>query len=102
MIRRPPKSPLFPYTTLFRSLTVEAWIQVTASTGNAQAIVERYGGSYTGNGGYLLRLNSGRSEEHTSALQSREDLVGRRQPENKNSGWHHVAGVFDGRHLRVY
>src|SRR5213079_1712331 len=40
------------------ALTVEAWIQVAASTGDSQAIVERYGGSYTGNGGYLLRLNS--------------------------------------------
>src|SRR6266511_5839444 len=58
MIRRPPRSTLFPYTTLFRS----------------PELGDRPLRSELGHrAGRLLRL--GRSEEHTSELQSRENLV---------------------------
>src|SRR5215475_15141768 len=62
MIRRPPRSTLFPYTTLFRS---PAGCGVTWSTGCATAPSCR------------------RSEEHTSELQSRENLVCRLLLEKK-------------------
>src|SRR5439155_6392486 len=67
MIRRPPRSTLFPYTTLFRS--------------RSQAAVGRCGCSY---GDLLLpRRRSPRSEEHTSELQSRGHLVCRLLLEKK-------------------
>src|SRR6266704_5407731 len=64
MIRRPPRSTLFPYTTLFRS-SASWWTSWRA--GRRQA-----GGR--------------RSEEHTSELQSRFDLVCRLLLEKKKSG----------------
>src|SRR2546421_6551636 len=70
MIRRPPRSTLFPYTTLFRSLPRPGF-----PAGQAQRLfaVARKG-------------NAGRSEEHTSELQSRSDLVCRLLLEKKNVG----------------
>src|SRR2546421_6332956 len=67
MIRRPPRSTLFPYTTLFRS-----W------TGSG-------GGCAPGRRGGMYRrcIRHGRSEEHTSELQSRSDLVCRLLLEKK-------------------
>src|SRR6202022_4849664 len=58
MIRRPPRSTLFPYTTLFRSTagTCSTWISEWAGTTS-------------------IPTPSGRSEEHTSELQSHSDLV---------------------------
>src|SRR2546430_12318055 len=82
MIRRPPRSTLFPYTTLFRSTTDHSpWS-------------ERWGGWYvTGTHGdqphmgNLLAPNHvsalGRSEEHTSELQSQSNLVCRLLLEKK-------------------
>src|SRR5258708_16010257 len=70
MIRRPPRSTLFPYTTLFRSL----W---NGSMGN---VVDLTGGDVT------VRLDgqySDRSEEHTSELQSPDHLVCRLLLEKK-------------------
>src|SRR6266496_2679548 len=64
MIRRPPRSTLFPYTTLFRSPTP------TSST--------RPGGS-----AFTSAIVARRSEEHTSELQSRRDLVCRLLLEKK-------------------
>src|SRR2546421_6318851 len=67
MIRRPPRSTLFPYTTLFRSsAALSALWPVEAATDDA--IAE-----------WHLR-----SEEHTSELQSRSDLVCRLLLEKKN------------------
>src|SRR3989442_4371399 len=79
MIRRPPRSTLFPYTTLFRSSNP------SQSCGpNGQANSDR---SVTGDfkpKGYLeLKPNSSRSEEHTSELQSRPHLVCRLLLEKK-------------------
>src|SRR5947209_14686276 len=72
MIRRPPRSTLFPYTTLFRSL------------GPRRRRVNRGSRSPAG---AALRAASGpesRSEEHTSELQSRQYLVCRLLLEKKN------------------
>src|SRR2546428_1395581 len=70
MIRRPPRSTLFPYTTLFRSLR--------ARLGEPPGRLE---GRRTHQHG--LRLRRVRSEEHTSELQSRSDLVCRLLLEKK-------------------
>src|SRR3712207_7783912 len=78
MIRRPPRSTLFPYTTLFRSGHLEARVRghlrrrVDADP-RARAVVLR--------GGVGLDV---RSEEHTSELQSRQYLVCRLLLEKKN------------------
>src|SRR5256885_9401570 len=70
MIRRPPRSTLFPYTTLFRSGFVIRGI--TSDSGSAQqgARVSLY---Y--NGVDISRTRGARSEEHTSELQSPCNLV---------------------------
>src|SRR2546425_9441834 len=78
MIRRPPRSTLFPYTTLFRSLTVlhEHFHQLEYAHPGYYAGVDS------------LRLTHGdqtRSEEHTSELQSLAYLVCRLLLEKKNS-----------------
>src|SRR2546421_8307836 len=70
MIRRPPRSTLFPYTTLFRS----DWHRHTAAA-RAPSFI-RPGRSQV--------LGGPRSEEHTSELQSRSDLVCRLLLEKKN------------------
>src|SRR5436190_11706419 len=71
MIRRPPRSTLFPYTTLFRSQR-EAQAQPDLESWGAPRIFER-----------LPCQNSRRSEEHTSELQSHSDLVCRLLLEKK-------------------
>src|SRR2546422_6068429 len=81
MIRRPPRSTLFPYTTLFRSPDYN--VRINAQIANAivpqlRSMAEELGlGSFSG--GDLLR----RSEEHTSELQSRLHLVCRLLLEKK-------------------
>src|SRR5438874_5993248 len=72
MIRRPPKSTLFPYTTLFRSLGVQG-LPVPARD-------HRPGGASRDHG-----CGCRRSEEHTSELQSRRDLVCRLLLEKKKN-----------------
>src|SRR2546429_5873223 len=78
MIRRPPRSTLFPYTTLFRSdehvlVVVE---RVDRHVGVAEAVQEAACGR--------ALAPVGRSEEHTSELQSRLHLVCRLLLEKKN------------------
>src|SRR5204862_1121722 len=68
MIRRPPRSTLFPYTTLFRSSFLSAPRQVR---GNEHGQFHSASGEWN------------RSEEHTSELQSRRDLVCRLLLEKK-------------------
>src|SRR5256885_7186292 len=72
MIRRPPRSTLFPYTTLFRSVEV-GLLQSIAAHADAGAR-ERLG---------LRALGGQRSEEHTSELQSPCNLVCRLLLEKK-------------------
>src|SRR6266511_5433552 len=75
MIRRPPRSTLFPYTTLFRSTDYHSVLRGACGDG--------------------LKLRRpfaviGRSEEHTSELQSRENLVCRLLLEKKKKNKFHT------------
>src|SRR5690349_21982459 len=70
MIRRPPRSTLFPYTTLFRSMRA---LRRLAAKGFDPAVLEDLAGF----------ADADRSEEHTSELQSRRDLVCRLLLEKK-------------------
>src|SRR2546430_11090162 len=85
MIRRPPRSTLFPYTTLFRSLQLEPDEDVE--------VVRHLVGLHADQGGLDLvdgevEIVEGdvleRSEEHTSELQSQSNLVCRLLLEKKN------------------
>src|SRR3989442_7688810 len=71
MIRRPPRSTLFPYTTLFRSRHRAPAVarRIDAEPGEPGDLVGEIGISR------LLPLAAVRSEEHTSELQSRPHLV---------------------------
>src|SRR2546429_1320384 len=77
MIRRPPRSTLFPYTTLFRSVASGA-AHVRVEEGQAP-------GSGRLRGGQLRHAARRRSEEHTSELQSRLHLVCRLLLEKKKT-----------------
>src|SRR5258707_7238443 len=97
MIRRPPRSTLFPYTTLFRS-GIEA-----AARGLADAYLRRWGLARADGTASTVTVRSGqaRSEEHTSELQSRQYLVCRLLLEKKNIA---IAEQADGdavRHVRL-
>src|SRR2546428_7345562 len=73
MIRRPPRSTLFPYTTLFRSpgsARTSCWRPAPSTRASRE--------------GRPPARRSRRSEEHTSELQSRSDLVCRLLLEKKN------------------
>src|SRR3712207_9455382 len=86
MIRRPPRSTLFPYTTLFRSyeVVVAATVTLTAIFDDAQPAA--LGAIF---GRQLLEaddaVRDARSEEHTSELQSRQYLVCRLLLEKKKN-----------------
>src|SRR3712207_8083420 len=86
MIRRPPRSTLFPYTTLFRSLVdlerlraADARVVVDPMHGTGGRWVE----SFLGGGKLAVETIRARSEEHTSELQSRQYLVCRLLLEKK-------------------
>src|SRR3712207_8413892 len=96
MIRRPPRSTLFPYTTLFRSL--QEAIEARAAATREQVAIELDGEQvqvvdltvaplpdHEGSSPLFLVLfvDQGRSEEHTSELQSRQYLVCRLLLEKK-------------------
>src|SRR3712207_8112763 len=93
MIRRPPRSTLFPYTTLFRSGKAALVEYDTASTDDEMAwglglgcngIVRVLVGPLAPGSAYVEALRrSCRSEEHTSELQSRQYLVCRLLLEKK-------------------
>src|SRR3712207_8786568 len=87
MIRRPPRSTLFPYTTLFRSDVVRAHVgerdrheRVDEPLRDGPAAANASGVGRTGDAGDVER-----SEEHTSELQSRQYLVCRLLLEQKNN-----------------
>src|SRR2546426_862665 len=84
MIRRPPRSTLFPYTTLFRSHAV-SFVLVAVNAAAAGCLVLPWRGALTGAlaCGALLAATLGRSEEHTSELQSPCNLVCRLLLEKK-------------------
>src|SRR3712207_8967531 len=76
MIRRPPRSTLFPYTTLFRSCSYGPWARAIEGIFKEEKFHIRHGEHW------VKRL---RSEEHTSELQSRQYLVCRLLLDKKNS-----------------
>src|SRR5688572_6656321 len=77
MIRRPPRSTLFPYTTLFRSLGGDLY-----STEDRALL------------GALAGQLAVRSEEHTSELQSQSNLVCRLLLEKKNKSLGDTTGLY--------
>src|SRR5436309_6430205 len=80
MIRRPPTSTLFPYTTLFRSWVLRA-LPRARSAGRSRRPPPR---SARRGCAVAAAVDVTRSEEHTSELQSRENLVCRLLLEKKN------------------
>src|SRR5690242_21626459 len=102
MIRRPPRSTLFPYTTLFRSAMVDRDDDVRIGIKTAAITLGRYDvaavmGCY---GGALVLLagigvhHGLRSEEHTSELQSHVNLVCRlllEKKKNKTTIYKHIS-----------
>src|SRR2546427_7789816 len=100
MIRRPPRSTLFPYTTLFRSPGFALLKRRRARlTGEPIAIPPKVMGRgvrYVA-GGALFGL--GRSEEHTSELQSQSNLVCRLLLEKKKNDVHAIVGLDLNRRL---
>src|SRR5258708_12084279 len=96
MIRRPPRSTLFPYTTLFRSAVpqvarlhrhrgrVPARVGADAVAGVASAVGPARG-SQRPAGSRVVRRDLRRSEEHTSELQSPDHLVCRLLLEKKKN-----------------
>src|SRR3712207_8268014 len=98
MIRRPPRSTLFPYTTLFRSKrAVRHRPAQLPLPGGGWRVLRVSGGRI---GGIRTRrlcwraLIRERSEEHTSELQSRQYLVCRLLLEKKNN--HRTVGRLEG------
>src|SRR2546422_1336960 len=98
MIRRPPRSTLFPYTTLFRSLNEQAnrlarYLRKLGVTPDTRVAIcmERSLDMVVGllailkSGGAYVPLDPTRSEEHTSELQSRLHLVCRLLLEKKKN-----------------
>src|SRR5437588_3099776 len=83
MMRRPPSSTLFPYTTLFRSMP--------ASSSRGNSSYARFGGAWMcARGPSRIRATAivhmrSRSEEHTSELQSHSDIVCRLLLEKKKN-----------------
>src|SRR5688572_31012551 len=100
MIRRPPRSTLFPYTTLFRSWAGSTLKRVSIAGGQPVTIADvgegnRGSASWADDG--TIFVVSGRSEEHTSELQSQSNLVCRLLLEKKkkkedNKGERRVGG----------
>src|SRR3989441_4407081 len=86
MIRRPPRSTLFPYTTLFRSKLVETIFLVAEATlpdaMTPPGPITNYGWFLTTNYSHFVS-GASRSEEHTSELQSLAYLVCRLLLEKK-------------------
>src|SRR5258708_27824381 len=90
MIRRPPRSTLFPYTTLFRSLGLRQFLEIEVLDDENAGIrdhphVDRK----------HLRVIADRSEEHTSELQSPDHLVCRLLLEKKK----YKVTIYHNKHL---
>src|SRR5260221_7810539 len=86
MIRRPPRSTLFPYTTLFRSDLIRAFLALERhGSYEVAADMEGIDDSTLRRRIRVLEQRFGRSEEHTSELQSHSDLVCRLLLEKKKN-----------------
>src|SRR5438105_14739660 len=86
MIRRPPISTLFPYTTLFRS----PWRSLSHRGLRGACAADRCPKGMMSARGCVALPRPARSEEHTSELQSRVDLVCRLLLEKKNKKKKHA------------
>src|SRR5438093_5590094 len=89
MIRRPPRSTLFPYTTLFRSIRISQW-DIVEFTKSAKHISPKWPAGYwpvsdapPDRAAWDKSVAQARSEEHTSELQSLTNLVCRLLLEKK-------------------
>src|SRR2546430_13460499 len=89
MIRRPPRSTLFPYTTLFRSLAPQDLLEKARAPSPSLA----RGSSHTGlpRARFIHDRSANRSEEHTSELQSQSNLVCRLLLEKNNTDPRYVT-----------
>src|SRR5258707_4341311 len=95
MIRRPPRSTLFPYTTLFRSASVPGKLlmrsgypdSITVELTSVQVV--KVVGVLVSERSVVVILD--RSEEHTSELQSRQYLVCRLLLEKKKKSYDHAV-----------
>src|SRR3712207_8512736 len=101
MIRRPPRSTLFPYTTLFRSMSMVMTTRLRATAGQPERLgpgavrprteeapaCSRAASPLTAS----RRRDDRRSEEHTSELQSRQYLVCRLLLEKKKLSIRHLV-----------
>src|SRR3712207_7649021 len=98
MIRRPPRSTLFPYTTLFRSRTVLVRLD-RAPTDRDVAALRNLRPAATAQarpaGRVVLDVVFDRSEEHTSELQSRQYLVCRLLLEKKKKEYNCNHDMYD-------
>src|SRR3712207_7845399 len=95
MIRRPPRSTLFPYTTLFRSDPGDERYAALACAGRDRpedVLCEHGRGDHQDDRARHERREQPRSEEHTSELQSRQYLVCRLLLEKKKT--HNVHDVI--------
>src|SRR2546430_5364622 len=85
MIRRPPRSTLFPYTTLFRSGPNPPTRPPPGADRSLRAVLGQLLVQRGDEGGVHLGPARGRSEEHTSELQSQSNLVCRLLLEKKKT-----------------
>src|SRR2546427_1809188 len=93
MIRRPPRSTLFPYTTLFRS----GIVQHRAEAARGEDRVERDPEDRREGAEQHRHLEHDRSEEHTSELQSQSNLVCRLLLEKKKKQYN-IDYEYQGQH----
>src|SRR5688572_31790184 len=96
MIRRPPRSTLFPYTTLFRSPFTDVRVRRAISHAiDRQGIIDAVWMRGQPSPGVAPGLAEWRSEEHTSELQSQSNLVCRLLLEKKKASSSSQRGVAD-------
>src|SRR3712207_6909543 len=93
MIRRPPRSTLFPYTTLFRSACPAAASGAAAAAARIYRLGLDAAARCSGRSRAARRLPA-RSEEHTSELQSRQYLVCRLLLEKKKNPPFHTRPCY--------
>src|SRR3712207_7151494 len=101
MIRRPPRSTLFPYTTLFRS-SMMSWGQVPSLSYSQATLRISFSAKLCASSRRSfcssVRVKSTRSEEHTSELQSRQYLVCRllleKKKKTKYKQIHHIMTPY--------
>src|SRR2546430_7537689 len=83
MIRRPPRSTLFPYTTLFRSMKAQPRVFFAGQMCGVEGYVESIATGLMAGMHVAAMVSGARSEEHTSELQSQSNLVCRLLLEKK-------------------